>query len=104
MALQDVFALMKERLKWEPEPEMQLHVFAAEDVMQGSEGASHSQLFDTACSNSDVFLAVDMKGDHMQFLDSVRSRQWPAFLVLDSDNVCFYIIQYLLPCNTKQLH
>lgn len=87
--LQDVFALMKERLKWEPDPEMQLHVFAAEDVQQGSDDTTNTrqQQFEAVCKNADVFLAVDMKGQQKQFLETVKEFQWPAFLILDSASV-----------------
>lgn len=78
--------LMKERLKWEPEPDLQLHVYAAEDL-QGSPGNPQLQQFETVCKSADVFLAVDMKRQQEQFLRTVRELQWPAFLVLDSEAV-----------------
>jgi hypothetical protein len=83
--LQDVFALMAERLKWEPEPEIQLHVFTPEDLSPQS--TDHQQRFEAVCKSADVFLAVDMTSERKRFLESVREFQWPAFLVLDSEPV-----------------
>lgn len=86
--MQDVFSLMKERLKWEPEPEMQLHVFSADELTESPNGTSHQQQFETVCKTASVFLAVDMKASQKHFLETVKTLQWPAFLVLDSEPVC----------------
>lgn len=80
IALQDVLALMKERLKWEPEPELRMHVYAVEDL-QGPQGSPERQQFETVCQTADVFLAVDMRNQQKQFLRTVRAFQWPAFLL-----------------------
>jgi hypothetical protein len=79
----DVLALMQERFKWEPEPDLQLQVYPLENVSSGNGGGPNSE-FEAACRNSDIFLAIDMQPEQRRFLESVKRGRWPAFFVLDS--------------------
>lgn len=85
---EDVFALMKERFAWEQDVALSLQAFSSSEAINASTQELHDD-FRSACSESDIFLAVDVDNpESTKVVAKAQEFKWPAFMVLDSPQVC----------------